>query len=185
MNFPANPTLNQTYTYGTRTWKWDGTTWNLQRGAAALATVASTGSFTDLVNKPTTLSGYGITDGSSLPAQTNQSGKFLTTNGTAASWATIVTSPTPAAVSDQTNTSTGAFGLPVGTTAQRPATPYTGYTRINTTINAIEIYNGSFWLTIMSLSGIEASGGATQIFLLALTHFKLHKQDLVQKLIIL
>jgi len=62
MNFPANPTLNQTYTYGTRTWKWDGTTWNLQRGATALATVATTGSFTDLVNKPTTIAGYGIVD---------------------------------------------------------------------------------------------------------------------------
>jgi len=62
MNFPANPTLDQTYTYGTRTWKWDGTTWNLQRGATALATVATTGSFTDLVNKPTTIAGYGITD---------------------------------------------------------------------------------------------------------------------------
>jgi hypothetical protein len=157
MNFPANPTLNQTYTYGTRTWKWDGTTWNLQRGAAALATVASTGSFTDLVNKPTTLSGYGITDGSSLPAQTGNSGKFLTTNGTAASWATIVTSPTPAAVSDQTNTSTGALGLPVGTTAQRPANPVNGYMRYNTTTGFGEVYNAaaSQWLSFGTLPGLS------------------------------
>jgi hypothetical protein len=32
---------------------------------------------------------------SSLPSQTGNTGKYLTTNGTAASWATIVTDPTP------------------------------------------------------------------------------------------
>jgi hypothetical protein len=30
-----------------------------------------------------------------LPSQTGNSGKYLTTNGTSASWATIVTDPTP------------------------------------------------------------------------------------------
>jgi hypothetical protein len=30
-----------------------------------------------------------------LPSQTSNSGKYLTTNGTAASWATITTDPTP------------------------------------------------------------------------------------------
>ena len=30
-----------------------------------------------------------------LPTQTDNSGKYLTTNGTAASWATIATDPTP------------------------------------------------------------------------------------------
>jgi hypothetical protein len=94
MNFPVNPTLNQTYTYGTRTWKWDGTAWNLQRSATALATVATTGSFTDLVNKPTTIAGYGITDGFTLPNQTGNTGKYLTTDGTSTSWATIATSTT-------------------------------------------------------------------------------------------
>lgn len=37
-------------------------------------------------NKPTTLSGYGITDGFTLPNQTGNSGKILTSNGTTASW---------------------------------------------------------------------------------------------------
>lgn len=27
LNFPATPTLNQLYTSGTKTWKWDGTSW--------------------------------------------------------------------------------------------------------------------------------------------------------------
>jgi hypothetical protein len=33
-----------------------------------------------------------------LPSQTSNSGKYLTTNGTAASWGTITTDPTPTAL---------------------------------------------------------------------------------------
>lgn len=29
LNFPDTPTLNQTFTSGSRTWSWDGTTWVL------------------------------------------------------------------------------------------------------------------------------------------------------------
>jgi hypothetical protein len=52
---------------------------------------------------------------------------------------------TPANVSDQNNTSTGAFDVPVGTTAQRPASPTSGYLRYNTDTSQLEIYNGSAW----------------------------------------
>ena len=46
-----------------------------------LATVAYTNSYNDLTNKPTI--------GDALPTQTGNSGKYLTTNGTTASWATL------------------------------------------------------------------------------------------------
>ena len=42
-------------------------------------------------------------------------------------------------------TATGAWTLPTGTTAQRPAVPVTGMIRFNTTTSAVEIYNGSSW----------------------------------------
>jgi hypothetical protein len=42
-------------------------------------------------------------------------------------------------------TATGAWTIPVGTTAQRPGTPATGMMRYNTTTSGIEIYNGSSW----------------------------------------
>jgi len=47
--------------------------------ALNLHTVATTGSYTDLLNKPTL--------GDVLPSQTSNSGKFLTTDGTTPSWA--------------------------------------------------------------------------------------------------
>lgn len=55
---------------------------------------------------------------------------------------------TPASISDKANTSTGAFDLPAGTTAQRPASPHNGQTRFNTTLGYPEWYsaNASAWV---------------------------------------
>lgn len=39
---------------------------------------------------------------------------------------------------------TGYLQLPVGTTAQRPASPANGYIRYNTTLGYIEIYLATF-----------------------------------------
>ena len=74
-------------------------------------------------------------------------------------------SVTPAAVSDQANTSTGYFGFPKGTTAQRPGSPTTGMIRYNTTTNAYEVYISSAWqplaITPYSASYLVVAGGAS------------------------
>jgi hypothetical protein len=57
------------------------------------------------------------------------------------------TSITPAAVSDQNNSSTGYFDLPAGTTAERPAIPTNGNIRYNTTINKLESYQNGEWVS--------------------------------------
>jgi len=60
---------------------------------------------------------------------------------------------TPAAVSDTANTSTGAFDIPSGTTAQRPTSGISsGYTRYNTTENWVEVYTGSAWEVVGDLN---------------------------------
>jgi hypothetical protein len=88
----------------------------------------------------------------------------LTTNGTTASWANV--SVTPTAVSDQQNSSNGAFALPVGNTAQRPVSPNNGYMRYNTTTGFGEIYNASAaqWLSFgtaptLSVEYLVVAGG--------------------------
>jgi hypothetical protein len=75
-----------------------------------------------------------------IPSQTGNAGKYLTTDGTSVSWGTV-TAPTPAAVSDQANSSTGYFDLPAGTQAQRPGSPGTGMMRHNTSNDTVEIYH--------------------------------------------
>jgi hypothetical protein len=82
---------------------------------SSLATVATSGSYTDLTNKPT------------------------------------IPTVTPTAVSDQSNTSTGAFDIPSGTTAQRPASPNNGMIRYNTEKYGGEIYNDGAWVKFASL----------------------------------
>lgn len=43
ISFPTSPTLNQTYTAGTKTWVWNGYAWDLQSAntAVILATAQS------------------------------------------------------------------------------------------------------------------------------------------------
>ena len=89
-----------------------------------------------------------IADGAAVPNQTGHAGQFLTTDGSNADWATIDT--TPAAVSDQANTSTGYFQVPQGTEAQRPLAPSSGMIRYNETVGKNEVYDNSGWTLIES-----------------------------------
>jgi hypothetical protein len=75
INFPSSPTLDQEYSFGGRVWKYNGTGWALKIDAVALtsgdiadalgyapvdpgtlATVATSGSYNDLLDKPTAVS---------------------------------------------------------------------------------------------------------------------------------
>lgn len=73
----------------------------------------------------------------------------------------------PRLVSDQTNTSTGSLSMPVGTTAQRPATPTTGMFRMNSTTGSPEWYDAlsGTWVVFATLQPysveyIVVAGGA-------------------------
>ena len=49
-----------------------------------------------------------------------------------------------------TSGSSGALGVPVGFTTERPESPQAGYTRWNSNHSCLEVYNGSEWTEIMS-----------------------------------
>ena len=49
-----------------------------------------------------------------------------------------------------TSSNSGALGLPVGTTSERPASPQAGFTRWNSSTSAMEIYTGNEWVEIVS-----------------------------------
>jgi hypothetical protein len=89
----------------------------------------------------------------------------LQTNGSSA--ITVSTSQ------NATLNSTGAVTLPIGTTAQRPATPANGMTRINTTTNTLEVYStvNSSWNTVSTFTNatptveylvVAGGGGSAQ-----------------------
>jgi hypothetical protein len=54
-----------------------------------------------------------------------------------------------ATLKNTTINDTGFLRLPVGTTAQRPASPTVGEIRYNTTIGGVEVYNGTGWFLIV------------------------------------
>jgi len=60
------------------------------------------------------------------PSQTSNSGKYLTTDGTNSSWATVVSG---ASISNDTTTSTNLFPLFAAATSGVPTTIYTGNTK--------------------------------------------------------
>ena len=49
-----------------------------------------------------------------------------------------------------TSLNSGALGLPVGTTTERPSIPQGGYTRWNSTNSAMEIFNGTDWVEVVT-----------------------------------
>lgn len=84
---------------------------------------------------------------------------------------------TPTSVSDTPNTSTGAFDVPSGTTAQRPSSPSVGYLRYNTDLDCLENYTATGWLKVSipipALSSISGTvySGATSTLTLTGTQF--------------
>ena len=68
-------------------------------------------------------------------------------------------------VEELTFDSTGdeEFGLPAGTTAQRPASPSAGYMRWNSTLSRIEFYNGTRWAGLSEIGLEQVSLGIAQL----------------------
>ena len=161
-SFPSNPTLNQTYTSNSITWAYNGKGWTKSAagggGASVTTSATAPSSPTDgsmwLDSESGDLYVYGggnwiltgVNPGPSFSGSYND----LTDKPT-------VTAPTPTAVSDQANTSTGYFDLPSGTTAQRPVSATNGATRLNTDTNYLEIYNSGNWVNLIYVGIITAT----------------------------
>jgi|14BtaG_2_1085337.scaffolds.fasta_scaffold07395_1 ethanolamine utilization microcompartment shell protein EutS len=62
----------------------------------------------------------------------------------------VIGSATTSLASLDISNRTDAVALPVGTTAQRPSTASGGYIRWNSTSSALEVYNGTNWVEIIS-----------------------------------
>lgn len=62
---------------------------------------------------------------------------------------------------------TGAFGIPSGTTAQRPASPVVGQMRYNTTTGYMEYFSATGWQTVAapySTDVLVVAGGGAALY---------------------
>jgi len=163
-SFPSNPTLNQTYTYNSITWTYNGRGWSRSTfGTSSPVITVTPANVSDQANTST---GYfSIPKGSTAERPGTPSTGMVRYNSTlniveqynGTEWAAVGGVVTPAAVSDQQNTSTGYLNLPSGTTAQRPGTAYAGATRLNTTTNYLEVYNSGNWVNLIYVGIITAT----------------------------
>jgi hypothetical protein len=78
------------------------------------------------------------------------SGGSVTLNAVDTASNFIMSVPAAAGVLINADSATGAAQLPVGTTAQRPASPVTGQMRFNSTTNLTEVYNGTAWVGVQT-----------------------------------
>lgn len=90
MPYPLNPTTGDEYILGSKTWKYNGSRW-VKLGLSQ--TVSADVAFSDLTSKPSTLAGYGITDGA-----------------TSASVGTVLSSTAPASPSNGSTWFDGTSG---------------------------------------------------------------------------
>lgn len=133
-NFPDNPNLNDEFSASSRTWIWDGNVWLLKQDVTTSVANLSDTEFTNLsdgealiYNSSTEKWENGEVD--ALPDQTNNSGYYLTTDGTNPSWAPL----------DITATT-------VSETA--PASPEIGDAWFRSSTAQFFIYYDDFWVEI-------------------------------------
>ena len=111
----------------------------------------------------------------------NYAATITTALGTKANQSTTYTkTEVDTALGNKSNTSTtvtkdsttGAATLPIGTTAQRPASPTVGMVRYNTTIGYIEEYRNSQWVPLSNI--FAASGGTITTATISSVNYQFH-----------
>jgi hypothetical protein len=110
------PSNGQTLVYNTSTSLWEKNTVSLSIGVNGTLPIANGGT-----GQTTATTAFNAL----APAQTSNSGKYLTTDGTNSSWATVVSGAT---VANDTSTTTNLYPLFANATSGTPTTIYTGNT---------------------------------------------------------
>jgi len=141
LNFPLDPEVDQIYTSGTNSWKWNGTTWNIISAAFDTGAAEIPTDLNDLTDAdgliPTTLTDLGIVDGTN--------GQVLTTNG-----AGVFTFQTVEA-GDGGGGGGGAEAL----------NDLTDVTITSPALGQVLKYNGTFWVNDTDATG---DGGGASAF---------------------
>lgn len=138
LNFPADPEVNDIYTSGANSWRWNGTTWNIISAAFDSGAAEIPSDINDLTDAdgliPTTLLDLGIVDGTN--------GQVLTTDGAGA-------------FTFQTVTQDGGGGG-----GAEALNDLTDVTISSPALGQVLKYNGTFWVNDADDTG-DGGGAST------------------------
>ena len=152
MNFPSSPTLNQEYSFGTKSWRWNGTAWQIisvsttEAVSAAEAAAAAAGSASSAATSATAAS----TSASS--ASTSASNAASSATAAAASAASINDATLVHKTGDETIAGTKTFSSPI-------AGSVTGNAATATT--ATNVSGGTANVTTLTTSSTVTLNGGT------------------------
>lgn len=133
ITFPSNPTVNQTFTAGGKTWTWSGKRWR----------VSSTTTFT--------AANIGIYDEGTLITNTPVGINFVGDGVTAANIAGTITVNVA---------SMGGGGASVTVSGTAPASPSEGNLWMNSETGDLYVYAGGGWIVASGPAGADGAPGA-------------------------
>jgi hypothetical protein len=124
--------------------------------SATTATTQATAASTSATNAATSATNASNSATSASGSASTATTQAINASTSASNAATSATNAAASAASASYRTSaTGSLNTPVGTTAQRDASPTNGYLRYNTSLSSFEGYSGATWLSLASLTGTE------------------------------
>jgi hypothetical protein len=182
INFPNNPTVNQTYTSGATTWTWDGTAWNVV--GIYVQSVNPGFSTIEVAGQPDVISASGeetltVVAGTNVSITTDNTAKSLTINSTAEggsgssnSFATIAVSGQTDVVADSSNdtlTFAAGTGISISTSASTDTitisnTSPAGVTAFTGLSDAAGLTVDKFYLPAITMLTVTNSGASAYRF---------------------
>jgi len=118
LSFPSSPTNGQTYTSGSRTWTWNGTTWEVISTPTGVASITSSEIVTGAVTAEKLASNAVTADKIAANAITHS------------------------------KLDSGLSAVTICTSSTRPASPFTGQMIFETDNSGLWTWNGSAWVSI-------------------------------------
>jgi hypothetical protein len=143
LEFPASPTVGDTYTVGARTWSWSGTIWEITGTVAAAGSIGTT----ELADSAITTAKIAA----GAVAEADIADGAVTTAKIAAG--AVVEADIASNAVTQAKLSSTLSGVTICTSSTRPGSPFTGQYIYMTDVSQEAVWSGTTWVGTAPIAG--------------------------------